>query len=249
MIKKPTFAILLLSGLLFSCKVSKQVLRTGTFNFRQKPDEIYISADCHTFLKHNPYCSFVLRVPSKKNNVVEEESYNDKIMYFDMENVFLNKYFKIKDRSFAEKLLEKAEQVEYRPDFLLELLDVSPVPYYTSEILHISGTDTTVTKSKLTFYFAGAKAAFKIIDVKTGEVTATFTINYTPCTKGCTVRYDAFTGQIIEPWMEVGVAKRQRKRIAHLNAFVDNYQLNNRNKMVSEMVERLANLLRNESLK
>ena len=84
----------------FICSIFKHkpkpiVYYYGTFKFKQKLDEIFLSNNFTTFLKSNPYCSFVLRVPNKPANIVEEENSFNRSMYFAIEKSLLQNNFKV----------------------------------------------------------------------------------------------------------------------------------------------------------
>jgi len=194
---KSGLMIIAVIGIASSCRLFKHkppplVERYGTFKFRQKADEIYMSPAFNAFLKANPFCSVVLRVPSKSGNVVEEETSFNRSMYFEVEKTILKNNFKVRDRSlFVQKYKENTKKKE--TDLILELVTFKRVNYYTNKVVPETQPEETLeTTLPQYFYFTGAYAEFKITNIATNEVMATFILNYTPCTKGCRMKYSNY---------------------------------------------------------
>jgi hypothetical protein len=168
--------------------------RYGTFKFKQKPDEVYLSPVFMSFLKANPFCSVVLRVPIKSGNVVEEEASFNRSMYFSIEKILLKNNFKVKDRSLFEKRYQE-NATKTDTDLILELVTFKHINYYTNKVIPETSKEEEESTLPAYFYFKGAYAEFKITNIATNEVVATFVLNYTPCTKGCKMKYST-TGEI-----------------------------------------------------
>lgn len=189
--------IALLIGLVSSCRLFKIKpppieYKYGTFKFKQKPDEVYLSPVFTAFLKANPYCSLVLRVPNKSGNVVEEETSFNRSMYFAVEKTLLKNNFKVRDRSLFEKRYEEGTQ-KAETDLILELVTFKRINYYTNKVVPETLPEETLESTlPQYFYFTGAYAEFKITNIATNEIMATFVLNYTPCIKGCKMKYSNY---------------------------------------------------------
>ena len=118
-------------------------------------------------------------------------------MYFAVEKTLIENNFTVSDRSIFEKIMAKDTGAKPQTDLILELVNYKPINYYTNKVIPETSTDETETTLPRYFYFTGALAEFKITRIKTNEVVAAFVLNYTPCTKGCRVKYSA-SGEIIE---------------------------------------------------
>ncbi len=211
----------------------------GKFKFAQKPDEINLKPALISFLKAHPQCAFVLRVPDKKNSIVEEERYSNRTLYFAIEKILLERNFNVIDRSLFEKQYTVDSLRHPSADFILELIDNRLVNYYTNKVIpDESRNDNEITLQKY-FYFVGAQAIFKITNVHTAEVVGTCVLNYTPCTRGCKMK-DTLNG-IIE---EVSGDSKTRKKLGYESTDIDdNYE------MFIELITRLVNELRLQSQK
>ena len=193
--------ILFCLSLCFSCHIFKGkekpiVYRYGTFKFKQKPDDIFLSYNFTAFLKSNPFCSFVLRVPNKPANIVEEENSFNRSMYFAVEKTLLQNNFKVRDRSIFEKNFSN-DTAKSHTDFIIELVNFKKVNYHTNKVIPEASKEETESTLPKYFYFTGAQAEFKITNIASNEIVATFVLNYTPCTKGCKMKYTD-EGQITE---------------------------------------------------
>lgn len=182
-------------GLITSCALFRHKqppiqYKYGTFKFKQKPDEVYLSPAFISFLKTTPYCSVVLRVPSKSGNVVEEESSFNRSMYFALEQTLLKNNFKVRDRSLFEKTFSASSSSKPETDLILELVSFKKINYYTNKVLPEANPEESLESTvPAYFYFTGARTEFKITNIASNEVMATFVLNYTPCTKGCKMKY------------------------------------------------------------
>ena len=183
------FIITGLSCSIFKHKPKPIVYYYGTFKFKQKLDEIFLSNNFTTFLKSNPYCSFVLRVPNKPANIVEEENSFNRSMYFAIEKSLLQNNFKVRDRSIFEKNFSNDSTIKPHTDLILELVNFTTVNYHTNKVIPEQSKDEAESTLPKHFYFTGARAEFKITNIASNEIVATFVLNYTPCTKGCKMKY------------------------------------------------------------
>jgi hypothetical protein len=184
---------MLLIGTGFSCGIFKAkkkplVYRYGTFKFKQKQDEVFFNYNFTSFLKTNPYCSFVLRVPNKPDHIIEEESSFNRSMYFAIEKTLLQNNFKVRDRSLFEKNFS-VDTSKSQTDLILELVNFKTVNYHTNKVVPEASKEETESTLPKYFYFTGAQAEFKITHIRSNEVVATFVLHYTPCTKGCKMKY------------------------------------------------------------
>lgn len=189
--------IALLVGVVPSCRLFKHrppsiVYKYGTFKFKQKTDEVYLSLVFTAFLKANPNCSIVLRVPSKSGNVVEEETSFNRSMYFALEKTLLKSNFKVRDRSLFEKRYQESTP-KADTDLILEMITFKRINYYTNKVVPETVPEETLESTLPQYvYFTGAYAEFKITNIATNEIMATFILNYTPCTKGCKMKYSNY---------------------------------------------------------
>ena len=182
------FCFLIITAL--SCRTIKPpIYYYGTFKFKQKPDEVFLKQSFISLLKTNPYSSIVLRVPDKPNSIVEEEKYTNRSMYFAIEKILIENNFTVNDRSIFEKKFTRDTSTKSQTDFILELVDYRPINYYTNKVIPEASKDESETVLPKYFYFTGAQAEFKITRIQTNEIVATFILNYTPCTKGCRMKY------------------------------------------------------------
>jgi hypothetical protein len=193
--------ILCFVGAGFSCHIFKKKpkpinYRYGTFKFKQKPDEVFLSYNFTSFLKSNPYCSFVLRVPSRSATMLEEESSFNRSMYFAIEKTLLQNNFKVRDRSLFEKNFT-LDSTKSHTDLILELVNFRTVNYHTNKVVPDASKDEVESTLPKYFYFTGGQAEFKITNIASNEIVATFILNYTPCTKGCKMKYSD-EGEITE---------------------------------------------------
>lgn len=190
-----------------SCISTQEVCSIGTFKFKQKPDDINISSSLISFLKSNPACKIVLRVPTKPDKIAEEGGYINKPLYFSIEKILLDNYYRVIDQSLFEKKISENNSLEKTADLILELVNYKLVNYYTDKVVpEDNKNEKEITLSRF-YYFTGAQATFKIIDIRTCEIVATFILNYTPCTKGCKLRYCS-SGRIEEIKNEKTIRKK-----------------------------------------
>ncbi|MFI5141168.1 MAG: hypothetical protein ACHQII_02325 [Bacteroidia bacterium] len=233
MIKK--VLLFLLVTLVVSCRtIPPPTYYYGIFKFKQRADEVFLKPSFVSFLKTKPFCSMVLRVPVKPNNIVEEEKYNNRSMYFAIEKTLIENNFTVNDRSIFEKIMLKDSTAKPQTDLILELVDYKPVNYYTNKVIPETSTDEAETLLPKYFYFTGAQAQFKITHIKTNEVVAAFVLNYTPCTKGCRMKYT--TSGLIE---EVDGDFKTRKKNGYEAIDEDKNDL-----MFAELAKRLVTELR-----
>jgi len=235
---KPSTAIIFL--ILFTCSScvtikTREICSYGRFKFTQKPDEINISPNLTNFLISNPACKFVLRVPVKPNNVVEEDKFFNKLWYFSIEKVLIDNYFRVIDRSLFEKKISDDNALEKTADLILELVDFRTVNYYTNKVVteenNKSEKEFTLPKY---YFFTGAQATFKIVDIRTCEIVATFVLHYTPCTKGCRMLYCS-SGRV----EEIKGDMVTRKKIGYKSVDIDI-----ENEMFLDLTKRLVGELR-----
>ncbi len=240
--QKAVYAFYFLFIIMFStsCITPKPpIYLYGKFKFAQKPDEIILKPTLISFLKTKPQCSFVLRVPDKKNSIVEEERYSNRTLYFAIEKILLQRNFNVIDRSIFEKQFTSDSIPSPSADLILELIDNRLVNYYTNKVIpDEQRNDNEITLQKY-FYFVGAQAIFKITNTKSGEVLGTFVLNYTPCTNGCKMKYTL--DGVIE---EVSGDSKTRKKLGYESTDIDdNYE------MFIDLITRLVNELRLQSRK
>lgn len=213
--------------LISSCKVRhKPDFLYGTFKFKQKTDEVFIKSEFSDFVKENPYCSFVLRVPSETKDLLVEENFVQRSMYFALEKKLVQSYFNVHDRTLVDFKSEK----ELKTDFILEMVNFKNVNYFTNKVIPEGNAEDKEVGLSNVFYFVGAQAQFKIINVKTNEIVATFVLNYTPCLKGCRMQYTA-DGNHIE---EVSGDFKERKRNGYQSVDIDDNFV-----MFEELAQRL----------
>lgn len=210
--------------------------RYGTFKFKQKPDEVYLSPAFTSFLKTNPFCSVVLRVPVKSGNVVEEEASFNRSMYFSIEKILLKNNFKVKDRSLFEKRYQE-NPAKTDTDLILELVSFKQINYYTNKVIPEASKEEEESALPSYFYFKGAYAEFKITNVSTNEVMGIFVLNYTPCIKGCKMKYSTTTGEIKTVESDFKTSKK--------NGY-ESIDIDEGTEMFSELVARLVAELRKD---
>jgi hypothetical protein len=194
---KHLMKIILIAIFIFSSctTIQQETCSYGTFRFTQKPDEINISQNLIVYLKSNPSCRFVLRVPIIPNNLAEEDKFINKPLYFSIEKILIDNRYSVIDRSLFEKKISDNISPEKTTDLILELVDFKPVNYYTDKVIpdHNRTVRFQDKSNEITlpqyYYFTGAQVIFKIVDVHSSEIVATFVLNYTPCTKGCKMKY------------------------------------------------------------
>lgn len=230
MIKFTSIKLILLAFIatfLFSCKSRyKPDYLYGTFKFKQRPDEVFIKSEFTDFVKENPYCSFVLRVPGESKSLLVEENFVQRSMYFAIEKQLVENYFNVHDRTLVDFKSEK----ELKTDFILEMVSFKNVNYYTDKVIPEGNTEDNEVGLPHVFYFVGAQAQFKIVNVKTNAIMATFVLNYTPCLKGCKMKYTA-DGSHIE---EVSGDFKERKRNGYQSVDTDDNSM-----MFEELAQRL----------
>ncbi len=111
-------------------------------------------------------------------------------MYFALEMALTKANFTMNDRSLFEKRFARDSATKPSTDLILELVDYKQVNYYTNKVIPESAKDGSEYLLPKYFYFKGAEAQFKVTRIQTNEIVATFVLNYTPCLKGCKVKYN-----------------------------------------------------------
>lgn len=233
---KIIFITLLGLFIINSCKTTRlpPTFKYGTFKFKQRNDDVFLTSNFTRFLKSNPFCSIVLKVPSKQNTIVEEETFTNRSMYFAIEKTLIKNNFIVNDRTIFEKKFNSDSISKTKTDLILELVDFTNVNYYTNKVIPEGTADETENTLPTYFYFRGATAQFKITHIKTNEVVATFVLQYTPCTKGCKMKY--FSNGTIE---EIEGDFKARKKNGYESVDVnENYE------MFDELAKRLVFELR-----
>lgn len=181
--------ILLIVITQYSCRTLKPHILYGSFKFRQRADEMIFKPDFISFIESKPNCSFVLRVPLIGENVTEEGRFREKSQYFTIEKILMKNGYTVNDRNLFEKRINHNIETAEQTDFILELVEFNNVNYYTNKVIPESSKDNSEATLPRFFTFTGGLANFKIIRIETNEVVAISTLNYTPCTEGCRIRY------------------------------------------------------------
>lgn len=241
--QKPiVFSILVLTMLSVatsSCKSAKRKFLYGTFKLRQRPDEIMLKPDLISFVESNPRASFIVRVPVVSENVTKEEPFEDKSRYFALEKILIESGFVVNDRTLYEKRVTQNIDYLNTTDFVLELVHFKLVNYTTNKVIPEGAKDYKDIELPRYFMFIGSQAEFKIIRVETNEVVAVCTLNYTPCTDGCRMKYttDGYIQQLD------GDLKTRRKN-GYQSVDIDRSSI-----MFSELAARLVREIRRQSEK
>lgn len=170
-------------------KLRKPKTSYGTVTFAVKEDIINIQPKLKQLLQSKPNCVFLVRVPNKADNVVEEEQGFNRSIYFALEQTLIDSHYVVRDRSLFDVNNDIATEARNNTDLILELVAYKDVQYYTNKIEPETarGNNKKILPSYV--YFTGREAKFKIIDIKTNEIVGLFTLNFTPCVTGCTMQF------------------------------------------------------------
>lgn len=190
--KTQNILIILFCIVLFSCKTKEIIItKTDKFKFKQKADEIIFKPSFISFIKSNPYASFVLRSPNSKSNMIEEEQNFNRSIYFQLEKTLTKENFVVRDRNI---FLNQNEKVKDSVDFIIEIISYKKEDYATNKrIEEISKQDKKEEEEfdmAHFYHFTGGVMMVKIVNTKNNEIVACLTLNYTPCLNGCYVRHD-----------------------------------------------------------
>ena len=198
-----------------SCKVAREPnYNYGTFKFTQKPDDVFFTPALKLFLKNNPNCSILLRAPQKAEFVSQEEQFNNKALYFEIEKSLTANNFKVADRNLLERNLFTDSSKKIGVDLIIEMIDIATVTYWTDKIIPAESNSSLIIKAEKEIslgkkiYFNGSKASFKIIMSQSRAIVGTLVLNYTPCMQGCRIKYSS--GGLIEEAYSTGHTKRKK---------------------------------------
>lgn len=167
---------------------------TGTIKLTSKKDDIFTKPSLIQYLKSTNNPTIVLRVPNQVDNVLEENRYSKSQIYNTIEKEFAKADFIVRDRALYQKVLDQNVTSDYskikeltNTDLIIEFVGFDNVKYYTNKYTDQKGREKT-TDANLTL--TGSKIEFKLIRVKDNDLVGSYTFHYTPCTSGCTYKFD-----------------------------------------------------------
>ena len=167
----------------------------GTVKLVETKDDIFTKPSLTKILQTTSNLSIVLRVPGQITKVLEENKFASNSIYNTVEKEIARAGFTVRDRGLFQQVLENTS-VDYSKikeltgtDLILELVGYEKVKYPISKYRDNAGNEKT---NKSPFAITGAKAEFKLISVNENDFVGSYVFYSTPCTNGCTYRFNQF---------------------------------------------------------
>jgi hypothetical protein len=189
-----SIAILFFTLALLASGRPDPVYVTGVFTLPNQENDVFTKSDLVKSLNLSGTPSIVLRVPNPGDKVAEEQKQKNSVLYNLIEKEFAKAGFVVRDRQLFAKVLEQ-ETSDYskigvitETDFILELLSYNlKSKFKTNKYVDENGKPA---EAPYQISFNSAIAEFKLVSVKKNDMVGSYTFYYTPCTEGCTERFD-----------------------------------------------------------
>jgi len=164
-------------------------------HYQQLPDDIFSNSNVSPFSRVTPAPKIVLRVPDALSKSDEMTLKRNNLLYNSIEKELIKAGFSVRDRILFNEIFKKAGGNDYSgiknltdTDLILEVVNIDAAIIYSTHTVTWAYKKKQKQKMQDIVYRSyGASVEYKLIMVKTNEISATYKYNYQPCANGCEV--------------------------------------------------------------
>ena len=182
-----SFSILILLG-------SASTKPIGTVSFPERKDDLYSKTSLKEIIKSAQNPTIVVRNLNATHFTTVSGGNPSATLINILEKTLTKNEFVVRDRTLFERSFNQNTAIDYSQmkeltdtDLILEVVEVSNVPFLTNVFQKNNGNTTRVPAGNPDISMFGLKIELKVIKVKSNEIVGTYSFYNTPCINGCFV--------------------------------------------------------------
>jgi hypothetical protein len=199
----------------------------GTVNFPERKDDVYSKTSLKEIIKSTKNPTIVVRNLNATHFTTVSGGNPSATLINILEKTLTKNEFVVRDRTLFERSFNQNTAIDYSQmkeltdtDLILEVVEVSNVPFLTNVYQKNNGNTTRVPAGNPDISMSGLKIELKVIKVKSNEIVGTYSFYNTPCINGCFVyknyakiiscvnpKNPTYSGYIDESYLEVFTEK------------------------------------------